>query len=348
VVAACAALALFAANSRPAAAQSTVESCPGSTTLMATFSFSGGQWQAAADPAGIVVSGDAAMANWTSAARITAVVITAGSVTENFVYDPLETAGTIAANDVKEAAGGALSAIGFCQGNGAVPAPSSGSGISVGVTKTASCAELAPDGSLTVSGEITVVRHSPTGDHPHVAFVVRVARDTVYGAGDVMLHQFSVEGLAGATIGSDMTSMTVPYTVTFEPGNASDFTNKIEVVVEEAGSGLLRHKYNSDRAAFGVCAGATATPTPTPTPTPTATPTPTPTPTPEGSVGGSTGTPAPTPEQSVQAGTGTPAPVPNTAIGKPGSGGPVLPFLALLLLSLAGGLVYLTGERRRG
>ena len=339
---------MFAAGSRPAAAQ-TVESCPGSTTLMATFNFSGGQWHAAGDPAGIAVSGDAAEANWTSTTRITAVVITAGSVTENFVYDPLETAGTIAASDVKEAAGGALSAIGFCQGSGAVPAPSSGSAISVGVRKTASCAELGSDGSLTVRGEITVVRHSPSGDQPHVAFVVRVARDTVYGAGDVMLRQFSVDGLAGTTIGSDMTSMTVPYSVTFDPGDATNFTNKIEVVVEEAGSGLLRHKYNSDRVAFGVCAAETGTPTPTPTATPTATvtPTATPTPTPEGSVGGSTGTPAPTPEQSVQAATGTPAPVPNTAIGRPGSGAPVMPFLALLLLSAAGGLVYLTGAVHR-
>jgi hypothetical protein len=49
----------------------------------------------------------------------------------------------------------------------------------------------------------------------------------------------------------------------------------------------------------------------------------------------------------VQAATGTPAPVPNTAIGQSGSGGPVVPFLALLLLSAAGGLVYLTGTVRR-
>jgi hypothetical protein len=340
-------LALALTAPRPAAAE-TDESCPGSTTLAATFSVSGGTWQAGGDDAGISVSGDASVANWTAPMKITAVVITAGSVTENFVYDPLETAGTVAANDVKEAGGAALSAIGFCTGNGAVPQPDSGSPISVGVSKTASCATLAEDVSLTVGGEITVVRHSPTGDHPHVAFVVRVARDTVYASGNVMLHQESVKDLAGATVGSDMTSITVPYSVTFEPGNATEFTNKIEIVVEEANSGLERHKYYSDRVDFGVCAAATATPTPTPTSTPTATPTATPTvtPTPEQSVSPGTSTPTPTstPEQSVEAGTGTPAPLPNTNVEPPSSGGgaPVAPFAALLLLSSLGGLALLT------
>lgn len=362
LVAAFTMIALALAAPRPTFAV-TAEACPGSTTLAATFTVSGGSWQANGDAAGISVTGDASVANWTAPMRITAVVITAGSVTENFVYDPLETAGTIAATDVKEAGGAELSAIGFCTGNGAVPQPDSGSALSVGVSKTAECATLAEDGTLTVGGEITVVRHSPTGDHPHVAFVVRVARDTVYGTGNVMLHQESVQDLAGAMVGSDQTSVTVPYSVTFDPGDATAFTNKIEIVVEEANSGLERHKYYSDRVEFGVCAAETGTPTPTPTatptPTPTATPTgtpaPTATPTPEQSVSAGTPTPTPvvtstpvsTPEQSVEAGTGTPPPLPNTNVEAPKGGAPIAPFAALLLISSLGGLALVTVRVRR-
>src|SRR5919204_511096 len=84
------------AAAKPGPIRGAVESCPGSTALSATFTWSNGAWTTA-DATGINVSGDSSVAYWTSPANISAVVISAGSATVNFVYDPQETAGEIAA-----------------------------------------------------------------------------------------------------------------------------------------------------------------------------------------------------------------------------------------------------------
>ena len=310
----------------------TAEGCPGSTTLAATFVWGSGAWSPAGDGKGISVSGDSSAAYWTAAFKVTAVVVTAAPVTLNYVYDPLETAGEIRESDI-EGSTSPLSAIGFCTGSGAVPNPSSGSTISVGVQKTASCATSNPDGSLTVTGTITVVRHSPAGNPPPVRIQVRAARDTVFAPGNVALARITVTGLEGAVMETTATSISRSYTVTFMPGSATTFSNQVMVIVEEANSGLERHKYYSARASFAACAVATPTPTPTLSP--------------EGSMQAATPTPKSTgtPEQGVQGATGSPGPLPNTALAASNGSAPI-PLVGgsvLLLISLT----WLTVMRRR-
>ncbi len=335
------ALALFAfgvptlAESSPPAA---TEGCPGTTSLIATFAFDSGSWTSSGADS-VVVSGDSMLAHWWSATAITGLVITAGSVTHNYVSDPLETAGTIAASDVKDADGGALSKIGFCSGGGSVPNPSSGSKISVGVTKTAQCATPGTGGNVTVSGLITIVRHSPPGDQPSVGIRVRVARDTVY-AGASIVSQTSVGALVGAVMQPSDASLAVPYSVTFAPGSSMGFSNQIQVMVEEAATGLDRHKYYNARADFRICAVPTQSVSPVPTQSVSpGTGSPTPSPTPKVPASHS-------PEQSVQAGRGTPAGVPNTATGAPADG-PWVPFSALVFLASLVALFVLNVRARR-
>lgn len=324
---------LVASLSTPDRVRAATEGCPSGTTLMTTFEWNGTSW-ASGGPDGIALTGDDSAAFWTSQTKITAVVITAGSVTLNFVYDPLETAGEIRPSDV-QGADGPLSALGFCSGNGAVPSPTSGSSISVGVTKTASCATTNPDGTMTVTGSITIVRHSPAGSTTPVRIRIRVARDTVYAVGDHALSRSAVSGLQGAILEQTASSLVQPYTVTFAPGKATTFQNKIEIVIEEANTGLERHKYFSDRASFAACA---------------------PTQSPEQSVAGATGTPGASASQSggegaVAAATGGPGgTLPNTSVSQQkGSGSPLIPVLwALVLSSLAGLLMLrLRGDRQR-
>lgn len=315
------------AESSPPAA---TEGCPGTTSLIATFAFDSGSWTSSSADS-VVVSGDSMLSHWWSSTAITGLVITAGSVTHNYVSDPLETAGTIAASDVKDADGGALSKIGFCSGGGSVPNPSSGSKISVGVTKTAECAKSGAGGNLLVSGLITIVRHSPPGDLPSVAIRVRVARDTVY-AGATIVSQTSVSGLVGAIMRPSDASLVVPYSVSFATGSSMGFSNQIQVMVEEAATGLDRHKYYNARADFGLCAVPTQSVSP----------------------GARSSTPSPTtkvpashsPEQSVQAGRGTPAGLPNTASGA-SAGGPWVPLSALAFLASFVALFVLNLGARR-
>ena len=334
----------LAESPAPAAA----EGCPGTTTLIATFTFDGQSWTGTGATT-VAVVGDGMLAHWWSATKVTGLVITAGSVTQNFVNDPPETAGTVAASDVQDADGGAVSKIGFCSGDGAVPNPSSGSKISVGVTKTAECATPASRGDITVNGVITIVRHSPPGDYPAVAIRVRVARDTVY-AGATILSQTPVSALVGAVMQPSEASMAVPYSVTFAPGASTSFSNQIQIVVEEAATGLERHKYYNARADFGICATPTPSATPTPTPTPSATPTPTQsvspgrsTPTPTPTPAASTKAPTQSPEQGVQAARGTPGGVPNTSTGAT----PDSPWVPLFALTFLTALVALCARNLR-
>lgn len=320
----------LAESQAPAAA----EGCPGSTSLVATFNQSGGSWTSAA-PNGVVVAGDGMTAQWWSSGKIIGLVITSGSITHNYTLDAPETAGTVKASDVKGSTG-ELSKIGFCAGGGAVPNPSSGSKISVGVSKTASCATTNTDGTVTVTGAITIVRHTPGGNPNSVAIRVRVARDTVY-SGATILSQTSVAGLVGAVMNPGTTAIQEPYSVTFAPGSSTSFSNQIQVMVEEAVSGLDRHKYYNARADFGLCAVSTPTPKPTPTQTVSGS-TSTPSPSPKGSTG---------PQQSVQGATGTPG-VPNTALSSTStSNGPWLALFAALFLGSLVGLftVNLRGRR---
>ena len=273
------------------------------------------------------MTGDGSAAFWTSKTKVTAAVITAGSVTLNFVYDPLETAGEIRPSDV-QGADGSLSSIGFCTGNGSVPNPTSGSSISVGVTKTASCGTRNPDGTLTVTGMITIVRHTPPGSTTPVRIRIRVARDTVYSSGNVALSRTTLASLQGTTMEQAASSATSAYSVTFAPGAATTFDNKVEIVIEEANSGLERHKYFSDRASFVTCASQS----------------------PQQSVEGATGSPAAsTPEGAVGGTTGGSGNLPNTAIAHDDGGSPLLPVTWAIFLGSLAALFLLrlrTGEQR--
>jgi hypothetical protein len=305
------------------------ETCPAGTTNIAQFQWTGSAWAAQGAASGISVSGDTTLARWVrDGGTIAAVVITAGTVTINYTYDPRTWNGAIASSDVEAAAGSPLSEIDFCSGTQV--SPTSGSTISVGVTKTATCATIGSDGMATVSGAITIVRHKPADASPSVAIRIRTTRDNVWANGAWLGETTSIPGLTSVVMAPGTDTITVPYTVSFDPGNATAFTNKIEITVEQAVSGLDRHKYYSATADFGVCAAATPTPTPSPTPTPT----------PGGSIGGAT--PTPTPEEgSVKAATPTPkASVPNTAAGSSmGDGGPAPILLFGILLAGSGALL---------
>jgi hypothetical protein len=304
------------------------ETCPAGTTNIAQFQWTGSAWAPQGAASGVSVSGDATLARWVrDGGTIAAVVITAGTVTINYTYDPRTWNGAIAASDVEAAAGAPLSEIDFCSGTQV--SPTSGSKISVGVSKTATCATIGADGMATVSGTITVVRHKPAEPEPSVAIRIRTTRDNVWANGAWLGETTTIPGLTSAVMAPGTDTMTVPYTVSFDPGDATAFTNKIEITVEEAVSGLDRHKYYSGTADFGVCAAVT-------------------TPTPEGSVQAATPTPTPTgsgssPEGSVKAATPLPAAsVPNTAAGSPpgDSGGAPLLAFAIMLVSSGGLLAY--------
>ena len=266
----------------------------------------------------------ATFARWSTAGSpIAAVVITAGTVAINYVYDPVALQGAVAATDVESASGAPLAHLGFCTGPSTNP--TSGSGISVGVTKTASCGVVNADQTVTVQGTITVVRHKVAQDPvlPRVAIRIRTTRDTIFaGDGSILGEETSIVGLTGFVMASDTDTVTVPYHVTFAPGTADAFSNKIEITIENATSGLDRHKYYHASAAFGLCQVSAATPTPTPTPSPEQSQAP------EGSVKAVVGSP--------------PTSLPNTAFASRPSLPTTVVFFALLMLSSLGALALAT------
>lgn len=320
----------------------TPEACPAGTTDVAQFQWDGTAWTALGATSGISMSGDTALARWVrSGGTVSGVVITAGAATINYTYDPRTWNGAIAASDVETAGGAGLSRIDFC--SGAFVSPTSGSRISVGITKTADCATLGSDGMATVTGMINVVRHRPEDPTaPSVAIRIRTTRDNVWAGSSWLGETTSIPGLTSMVMQPGTDTLTVPYTVSFEPGSATSFTNKIEITIEEAVSGLDRHKYYSATADFGLCGAATPTPTPSPSP--------------EGSVGAATPTPTPTaahstsgsPEGSVEAATPAPsASVPNTATGSGSGGGTPVSLLAFAFLFLVSGGLLLSASRIR-
>jgi hypothetical protein len=313
----------------------TAETCPGATTPAAEFTWTTSAWTADGPSAGISVWGDSMLARWsTTGAPIAAVVITAGTVTINYTYDPVALQGAVAATDVEAAAGAPLAHLGFCTGPSTNP--TSGSGISVGVTKTASCAVVNADQTATVQGTITVVRHKPEQDPvlPRVAIRIRTTRDTIFaGDGSILGEETTIAGLTGFVMASETDTVAVPYHVTFSPGAADAFSNKIEITIENATSGLDRHKYYSASAAFGLCQVGAATPTPTPTPEQSQAP-----------------AQSHSPEGSVKAVVGSPpTSIPNTAFASPPSLPTSVVFFALLMLSSLGtlGLATVRVVRKR-
>jgi hypothetical protein len=307
------------------------EACPGATVLAAEFAWSGSAWTATGGSAGISVWGDSSLARWSTTGNpVSAVVITAGTTTINYAYDRVSTNGAVASTDVQWAAGAALSNLGFCTGPPSTP--SSGSKISVGITKTAECAVVNADQSATVHGMITVVRHRPNDPNaPSHAIRIRTTRDTIWATGSMLGETTSIPGLSGVVMQPGTDTVSVPYQVSFAPGTAKTFSNKIEITIEEALSGLDRHKYYAAYAAFSLCASGT-TPSPTPSPTP----------------GHSQ---LHSPEGSVKAATGSPAAtVPNTEFGSaPGSSSsPNTLFFALVLFGSSTTLALVTVRHRGG
>ncbi len=246
---------VLAGLAAPALAQD-AEGCPGNTTLAAGFDWSASGWVSSGSATTISVAGDQTLARWwTSGSPISAVVITAGTTTINYTYDPVSTQGAVAASDVESAAGAPLQHLGFCTGPGA--SPTSGSTISVGLSKTASCATLNEDQTATVQGTITVVRHRPADPNaPSVRIRVRTTRDTIFaGDGSMLGETTSIAGLTGVVMEPGTDTLTIPYAVTFSPGTATAFSNKIEITIEEA-AGLDRHKYYAAQAPFTLCQAA--------------------------------------------------------------------------------------------
>jgi hypothetical protein len=221
------------------------EGCPDGTSLLVTFSWDGTAFAPdGGDPMGVAVSGDGDLAFFTSAQTISALVVTAGAETRNIALDLPETVGSVAPDNYEVFGGASLSAIGFCTGEKADP--DSGSRASIEVAKTATCATLNADGTATVTGTIDVFNHHPND--------IRVtwALDSVFDANQVALGRAVVDGLLGLELAPEATA-SIPYTVTFDPADGTDFTNFVEVTIENAESGEARHKIYNARAQFALC-----------------------------------------------------------------------------------------------
>ena len=193
---------------------------------------------------GVAVSGDADLAFFASSQAISALVVTAGTETRNIALDLPETLGSVAPDNYEIFGGEPISALGFCTGEKADP--DSGSSASVEVAKTATCATLNQDGSATVTGTIDVFNHHPR------PIRVTGALDSVFAPDDTALGRAVVDGLLGLELAPEAVA-SIPYTVTFDPGDNAAFNNLVEVTIERAESGEARHKIYNARAQFAMC-----------------------------------------------------------------------------------------------
>jgi hypothetical protein len=221
------------------------EGCPGGTSLLVTFTWDGAAFAPdGGDPMGVAVSGDADLAFFASSQAISALVVTAGTETRNIALDLPETLGSVAPDNYEIFGGASISALGFCTGEKA--APDSGSSASVEVAKTATCATANPDGSATVTGTIDVYNHHPND--------IRVtwALDSAFDSGQTALGRAVVDGLLGLELAPEAVA-SIPYTVTFDPADETDFINFVELTIERADSGEARHKIYNARAQFAMC-----------------------------------------------------------------------------------------------
>jgi hypothetical protein len=221
------------------------EGCPDGTSLLVTFTWDGAAFAPdGGDPMGVAVSGDADLAFFASSQAISALVVTAGTETRNIALDLPETLGSVAPDNYEIFGGASISALGFCTGEKA--APDSGSSASVEVAKTATCATANPDGSATVTGTIDVYNHHPND--------IRVtwALDSVFDSGQTALGRAVVDGLLGLELAPEAVA-SIPYTVTFDPADETDFINFVELTIERADSGEARHKIYNARAQFAMC-----------------------------------------------------------------------------------------------
>lgn len=140
--------------------------------------------------------------------------------------------------------------------------------VSAEVSKTANCATIS-GGMATVTGTITVKNVS--GDNQTLRIVT--AADTVYGKSGSSTSSLTTESIAdlvGAEI-ADGKSLTVNYSITFNPGSYTNFLNTIEVTIENATTSVNRDKVFSYTTGFGLCSTPTTTKTTTTTPPTTTT-----------------------------------------------------------------------------
>ncbi|MBA4169898.1 MAG: hypothetical protein H0X68_05775, partial [Chloroflexi bacterium] len=229
----------------PGGEEPTVETCPASTTLLVTFTWTGSTFVPdGGDAMGVSVTGDTNLAYFMSTETITALVVSAGGDTRNITLDFPSTTGSISPHNYEVFGGASMSSLGFCVGPKVNP--DSGSRVSVEIDKDAECAALNTDGTATVTGTIKV------DNHGRWAVRLTSALDTVLSEGDQALARTTIDDLVGVELAVDEV-ITVDYAITFEPQGLTSFVNFIEVTIERLDNGEARHKVYNDRAAFVLC-----------------------------------------------------------------------------------------------
>ncbi len=234
------------------------ESCPAGNPLLASFRYEGGRWAPVGDSNGVQVSGSSRVASFVSSSRIAAVVVRSGHMSVNYVYDPNDTSGTLNASSLQPINGANLSGLDFCAGHGAVPPPSSGSRVSIDIEGAAGCAMPNRDGTATLTGTVMIRKHSPKTTHKPVATQVLTAEDTIFRADDgAQLAHVSLPVLMGRAIPQSR-ALKVNYSVTFDPRQVGEFSNRVQVTIGQSASGLERHKFYSTWSNFSMCSQSSA------------------------------------------------------------------------------------------
>lgn len=312
--------ALLAAFAAPVAAQN--EGCPSPTEHLVTFTWDGSAFVPAGGSAnGVAVWGNASSASWSSDQTISALVLTAGGASYNVALDWPETVGTVSPDNYAVFGGADLESLGFCTGEKTRPDTTT-SGPSVELSKTAQCATIGTDGMATVTGTITAELDSLTSAR------ITTAVDSILAGGNVIVHQATVPGLVGVVLTPEADEVTVSYSVTFDPGDATSFENFVEVTLEDAQTGEDRQKVYNARAAFSLCAVPSEEPSAEPSSEPSQPSQPTePSSAPSETGGVEGGNPTPTPGD-----------LPDTAAGDAGSA-PTTAVLSIVLVMALGTLI---------
>ena len=329
-------LASFVVSVAPAAAQS--EGCPSPTSSLVAFSWSGTSFVPdGGDSKGVTVSGDASTAWWSSTETISALVLTADGLSYNIALDMPETVGTISPDNYSVFGGADLESLRFCTGDKTRPDTTT-RGPSVELSKTAECATIGDDGQATVKGTITADLDSP------MAARITSALDSIVIGGNTVIHQEAIPGLIGVVLTPEADEVTVAYEITFDPGDATNFENFVEVTLEDATTGEDRHKVYNARAAFTSCEEPSTEPSAEPSEEPSTEPSEEPSTEPSTEPSEE---PSPSETGGIEGGNPTPTPgdLPDTAVGQVGQ----LPatVLSLILLAALAAMVTVRLARQR-
>lgn len=217
--------------------------CPDDTAHLVTFTWNGSSFAPdGGDAKGVTLAGNQSLAFYTSSQTIAGLVVGAGAASLDVALDFPETVGSVSASDFDALAGAPTTSVGFCVGDHADPSSGAGASVSIDLTKSADCATV--EGTVaTVSGSITVTAH----DDP---IRVKTARDLILGPNGEIVSSTSLSSLVGMVVPGQAE---VPYEISFNPGDAAEFENFIELTIERSSDGDDRHKYYNARAAFELC-----------------------------------------------------------------------------------------------